>query len=189
MGRTYLGLVGISLAFIISVLPLVSAESTIGVWNTTCVNNIETSLVCNGFCTDSGSVLFNHTQICQNGCNNETNTCDTAYNVPTDFFSLMVVGLLAIAGMFLVIAIKFPDDWGVVKTLFYISAMIVVVADIGVMGSFFLASQNDMSNIVNSVYLAAIFILILFVAYIILRWVLAFAIKFLRDVEAKKRRG
>jgi nitrate/nitrite transporter NarK len=193
MGRLGVGLVSalVSLALISIFVSNVSAAPDINPWNISCINGVEYDLLCDGLCSNPGAVVINHTRICaQFGtvCNNVTNSCDMAYNVPTDFFSLMIVGLLAIAAMFLVIAIKFPDDWGVVKTLFYISSLIFIVAAVGAMGSFFLANQTGLAQIVNSVYLACIFVLFIFVAYIILRWILAFAIRWLKDIEAKKRR-
>lgn len=100
----------------------------------------------------------------------------------------MVIGLLVIAGFFMVIAIKFKDDWGIMPILFFIAALIFIVAAVGIMGSFFLARQSGISNIINTVYFACALVLVIFVAYIIMRWIVAFAVKFLKDMEAKKRR-
>lgn len=155
------------------------------IWNRTCVNNVETALFCDGLCSNPGAVIVNHTRICSTTCNNQTNSCDEPYNVPTEFFIFAITAFLAIAAIFIVIANKFKDDWGIINLLFYIAAMIFVVAAIGTMGSYFIMGQNAVYMIVNTTYLAVGFIFFIFVAYIIMRFIVNFAVKWMESLNTR----
>jgi hypothetical protein len=152
--------------------------------NQTCINGVETSLVCNGVCTAS-TMLFNHTQTCRFGCNNQTYTCNQPTNLPEGIFSLTVLVFLAMAGMFALFAIKFKDDWGILTIIFYIMSMLFIVMTIGIIGSFLTIGQYELSTLINTAYFAAESVLFVFLLYIILRFVLRFALRFTESVARK----
>ena len=177
----------VAIMFFLAMLPFTLAAPTTDLWNRTCINDVETSLFCNGLCTNPGAILVNHTKVCANGCNNQTYTCDEPYNVPSEFFALAILGFIGVAGLFIVIAKVFPDDWKIMPILFYIMAIFFIVMAVGVMGSFFMSGQAAVSLVVGAAYLAAALIMFIFIAYIIMRYVVSFAISFIKGLKKRGR--
>jgi hypothetical protein len=164
-------------------VPTVKAD----LWNRTCINNVEYSLFCNGLCQNTGAVIVNHTQVCQFGCNNITNSCDTAYNVPSVDLWAIFFGLVAVSVIFFVIGKTFNDDWGVIHLLFYICGLIFITASVSILALSFGATQTGIINILNVVYLAVVLTTIVFMFYVFMRFLVKFALDWASSVAGKKR--
>lgn len=163
---------------------MASAAIDIDVWNRTCINGIETSLLCNGFCL-GGNIIFNHTVVCQSGCNVQTNTCNSAAGVSDSVFIMCVAVLVSLVAFMLFIADKFKDDWGVMTILFYIMSIIFMLLTVGLVGSYYTTTQNNIQLIMNTAYYVMGALVFVFIAYIIMRFILRFAVKFTRDTASK----
>lgn len=157
-------------------------------WNRTCIGNIETDMLCNGVCVSTNITWINFKDCGGFGCNNQTNTCNSNYNVPYEFILLTIMSFLAIAGLFFYFGHKFVDDWGVMPLFFYIMGLAFILLSVGVVSSVFSVDQNKLSTVVGTSYLLAGFIFIIFMAYVVMRFSVNFTIKFIKDVNKRGRR-
>lgn len=110
---------------------------------------------------------------CVDGCAENGLICNSAANVPSEYILISAMAFIAVAGLMFYLGYKVGNSDNVTKSGEYISLMfvmlgiILLITAIGVLGSFFTAQPDGISQVIGTGYTAFIIVFIVLVALFI----------------------
>lgn len=107
---------------------------------------------------------------CPDGCSENGLMCNSADNVPNDYIMLSAMAFIITSGLVFYLSYKIGNSDSTTKTSSYISFMflalgiILILTAMGILGSFFTAQPDGLSQVVGTGYTAFIIVFILIMA-------------------------
>jgi len=165
-------------------LPFASAEIN---WQNNCIDGYywRNATLCIG---SSCSELTQPPVECENGCAANGLICNSAANVPNDYILISALAFLFVSGLVFYLAYRIGSSEGVTKTGEYISFMFValgiifIITAMGILGSFFTAEPDSLSQAIGTGYTAFIIVFIIIIAIFIAEYTFGH----LKNVKFKK---